>query len=179
MSKKIVALFTMYALCLGLFMSTAFLAGCTPSQVKQVEGDINVVLDQAASVLVVLDPNSPAVADIQKGIAALKTAEAAWIDGGAVQDVVNALNILEEAAALIPLTAPYAGLIGVLVAGIDIVLNYLAPGSVSALRKTVALNSYHGRAVIAHHRFRSRSYDFKQAWNQTAKDSGLQGALIK
>jgi hypothetical protein len=57
---------------------SGFAVGCTASTV---EDDINIVLQQVDNVLSFLAPNSSWTTDLQNAITALKTAEAAWING--------------------------------------------------------------------------------------------------
>src|ERR1700683_3502283 len=86
----------------ALFAATLPVTGCSSATVVN---EVNTILTEATNVLVVADPGAPWIASLQAGIASLKTAEASWQGGGAVQDVIDALNTIEAITAVIPLTA--------------------------------------------------------------------------
>lgn len=134
------------------------LAGC-PWSKTQIENEINTILDQAANVLVVVEPNAFWLAPFQKAIAALKVAEQQWTAGGTINIIIDALNAVEGVLAVIPTTAPYAALIAVLVGGIEAILNAL-PQRAAVMARVAAPNPYHGQVKIA-----PNAKAFKTAWN--------------
>lgn len=160
-------------LCLSMVVLP--IQGCTDSQVVS---EINTVLTEATNVLVVVSPNAPWVSQMQAAVTALKTAEASWQSGGAVQNVIDALNTLEAITAVIPLTATYSPLIDVLVAGIEAVLVAL-PTSTKVSVRAVTPNPHFGRVLIKHRFAHSQTKEFKDAWNAAAKaNPALAGATI-
>jgi hypothetical protein len=163
---------TSFAVASPLLLSVG---GCTTSTVVN---EINVVLTEAANILVVAEPNATWVPQLQAAIAALKTAEASWTAGGTVTEVINALNTIEAITAVIPLTSTYSPLIDVLVAGIEAILAAL-PAQPSAAVKAVQ-NPHIGRVKIRHSLFHSRVDEFKKAWNEAAESNPkLAGATLK
>lgn len=135
------------------------LDGCTGDSVINL---INVALQAAENVLAVVEPGAAWVSDFQAAIAALKTAEASWQAGGAVQIVINALNTLVAVTAVIPLTAAYSPLIDILVAGIEAVLAAL-PASTTT---TLSQNAHYGHTQLKKpHLLQSKVGAFKQQWN--------------
>jgi hypothetical protein len=153
--------------------------GCTSSSVIN---EINVILQEAASVLAVVEPNAPWVADFKNAIAALMVAEQQWDTGGTVQLVIDALNTVVAITAVIPLTAPYSPLIDILVAGIEAVLAALPQSSNNAgVRAMASGNPHVGRYQFQKHWYRSTptAGEFKSAWNASAKERNLPAAVLK
>ena len=158
----------------------ALLEGCNSGTVIN---DINVILQQAAAVLAVVEPNAPWVAEFKLAIAALMTAEQQWQTGGAVQIVIDALNAVVAVTAVIPLTAPYAPLIDILVAGIETVIAVLAPSPSPVVPANVKAtrqgNPHVGAYAIPHRAFHSQTSTFKWCWNGKAKELNLPQAVLK
>jgi hypothetical protein len=139
---------------------------CTPSQT---ENEINVIIQEATAIIAVAAPGD-LPANYQTYLSLLKTDEAAWVKGGAVQDVINVLNDLEGVAALISPLVPYASLIAILVAGIDAVLALLLPTTTAApaamsTHATAAPNPWKGRATV------TSAQDSKTQWNLIVKQN--------
>jgi len=157
----------------------ALLEGCTSSQVI---GEINTILQQAAAVLAVVEPNAPWVTAFKNAVAALMTAEQQWQTGSTVQLVIDALNTLVAITAVIPITAPYSPLIDILVAGIEAVLAALPPSSNSAgIKSTAGGNPHVGAYKFPQHWYRKtpNAAEFKSCWNQTVQAHGLNTAILK
>ena len=158
---------------LGTIPTPAFYVGASamaltltacPLTAAQIENEVTTITQEAASIIAVADPGVSWLADFTKASALLKTDEAAWIAGGAVQDVINVLNDIEGITALISPLVPYATLIGVLVAGIDGVLALLLPApdsgaTVATTVRVVAPNPFKGMAVV------KSASDSKSQWN--------------
>lgn len=158
-------------------VQTAILTGCSASQV---ENEINVVLQEATNVLAVAFPGAPWLSQLQAAITALKTAEATWQAGGAVQIVIDALNTIVAITAAIPLTEIVSPLIDILVAGIEAVLAALPAPATTLTMRAQAPNPHIGRVVIKHRWAHSRASDFKSAWNIVARSNpALAKAVIQ
>jgi len=161
---------------LGLTFIATMTVPTTGCSAASTENDINAILTAAQNVVQETDPNAPWLPQLTAAIAEVKTAEATWVAGGAKQDVINALNILAQVSALIPLTAAYSPLIDVLVAGIDVVLNLFGaapPATVGAVA-----NVHEGRVVIHHKLFGNRASEFVAQWNKTAEATGFTHATV-
>jgi hypothetical protein len=93
------------------------------------------------------------------------------------------LNAIVNITAVIPLTEPFAPLIAVLVAGIEIVINLLVPANPANTVVRVRLitpNPYIGRVKITHHIWHNQVGDFKANWNDAcAKNPALASAVLK
>ena len=158
------------ALMILLFPLTAGLTGCSPGQA---ENEVNTIILQLTNIMAVAEPGASWVKDAANALNILKVAEANWIKGAAVQDVINALNTAELVIAVIPVTAPYSGLADVLVAGIEAVLALLLPPPAGALtgvqqqaREAASLPV--GAASPNPHKWRasvSSAKDSKTQWN--------------
>ena len=155
--------------------ATLPLTGCTPSGV---EADVNAVLNGAQNIVAQVDPSAPWLPQFKSAVAEVKTAEATWVAGGAKQDVINALNILAQVTALIPLTAQYSSLVDVLVAGIDVVLTMFGAAPPTAAVGAV-VNPHEGRVKLKHRPFGNRAAEFKRQWNDTATKTGLHDAVVQ
>ena len=183
---KLLGLMMIAVLLSGTFAASVPLTGCTPAQI---ENEINTVLQETGAILAVAEPGAAWVAQLDKAAAALKAAEATWTAGGAVQDVINALNTIADITAVIPLTAAYSPLIDILVAGIDSVLELLVPKPVTTAQASGAsllsfaafaasaarpYNPHKGRAHVKNHK------DSKAQWNEyVAAHPELAAALLK
>lgn len=155
---------------------TAPLQGCSAAQTEQ---EINTVLTEATNIISVADPTAPWLPQLKSAVAALQTAETNWVGGGAVADVDAALNTIEAIVAVVPVTAVYAPLVDVLVAGIEAILAALPASTAVSVSLAKASNPHLGKVVIKHHLFHSRTKEFKDAWNAAAEKQGLKGALIQ
>lgn len=183
-TRTLAGLAAIALLCIAVMPVTIPLAGCTPAQA---ENEVNTIILQLTNIMAVAEPGAAWVKDAANALALLKTAEANWIKGGAVQDVINALNTAELVMAAIPVLAPYSPLADVLVAGIDAVLALLLPGPAGAPTAvqqqaaeaarlpvgTVSPNPHKWRAVV------TSAKDSKAQWNfLVAADPRLAAARI-
>lgn len=161
-------------------LAVAFMPALDGCSGNEVESLINTVADSALAVIAVASPGSPWITPLTNAVAALKAAEATWIGGGAVAVVEQALGTIETVLAAIPLTAVYAPLVAVLVAGIDAVLNALPVSvAVTQAKFKATTNPYHGRATLKkRHLFQTRVGAYKGQWNNEAKSLNLPGAVI-
>jgi hypothetical protein len=134
---------------------------------------LNTVLDAAAAVIRVAEPNAPWLPELTAAIAALKQAEASWQSGAPADVVIAALNTVEAVLAVIPMTAKYSALIDVLVAGIEAVLAALSPNQ-GATSPHLAMNPNVHRNRVAlkkPHIFQSEVGAFKQQWNEVVSSN--------
>jgi hypothetical protein len=161
---------------LFLTATTTPLQGCSAATTVN---EINTVLTEATNILTVADPTAPWAGQLKAAVAALKTAEAGWVGGGAVADVDAALNTIEAIVAVVPVTAAYAPLVDVLVAGVEAILAALPAPTAASVSLAKASNPHLGRVVIKHRLFHSRTKEFKDAWNAAVEKQGLKGALIQ
>lgn len=131
---------------------------------------INNILDAASKILNVVEPGATWVTAFTSAVQALKTVEATWENGGAVTIVDDALNTLLVIANAIPYTAPYADLIAVLVAGIEMVLAALPVSTTASLKSnaTVTQSPYFGKVHIHPGFLQTRAGAFKKSWNGVA-----------
>jgi len=150
--------------------------GCSGSQIIN---EINVVLNEAESVLAVADPGAPWVTPLDNAIKALQSAETAWQTGSAVAIVDDALNTLSAVLAVIPLTAVYSPLIDVLVAGIEAVLAALPISTSLKARVMVMQNPHANRYTLVRHWYRTPAGNLKANWNSVAKAHGLPQMVLK
>jgi hypothetical protein len=152
---------------LTLVTPSLLLEGCVSTGVVNL---INTVLDAAGNVLKVIEPNASWAQQFTAAVQALKTAEATWQNGGAVTIVDDALNTLLAIANVIPIDAPYAPLIAVLVAGIELVLGALPVNATTSLKSnaTITMSPYYGKVVIKSKFLETRAGAFKRVWDGVA-----------
>lgn len=144
------------------------LTGCTMT-LQQKEALVNAVVSAAGQIVAQAEPGATWVPAMESAITALKNSEAGWVDGGTAQNIIAALNTISAIAAVVPVTAPYAGLIAVLVAAVDAILAVLPASTNQALMAVTIPNgpyyNYHGRAKIAHPFYRGMNAgDIENAW---------------
>ena len=169
------------ALALATGATTVTIEGCA----FDIKAAINTVLNSALAILKVAEPNASWTASLASAIAALQQAETNWQAGGATTIVIDALNTVEAVVAVIPITAPYAPLIDILVAGIEAVMSafgltkQLSPMAMSK-RGVIVNSSHYGRATIstsfAHPTWQGA---YKHQWNAEAVALKLPQAQIK
>jgi hypothetical protein len=176
--------------------------GCSMST-QEIENLINIALVSAAAVVAVADSGASWLPEFQAAIKGLQTAEASWVGGGPVADVIQALNTLVVVTNDIPLGGNIGPLIDVLVAGLDAVLSALPIPTVSEMRKSIdepeiidasykmiSLSmkkvseakmkfNHHGRKHLRHYFLHSYVADYKAQWNGIVKaDPTLAKAAI-
>ena len=160
----------------ALALSSLTLTGCNT---QTIVNDVNAVLDAAVSVIAVADPTASWLSNLKDSVVALKTAEGTWQSGGAAIIVIDALDTVAAICSVIPITAPYAPLVAVLVAGIDSVISLFGPtlattpttsSNIHALLSAPD-NPYRStnRVTLDHSPFRSSTGNFRHTFNATAK----------
>jgi hypothetical protein len=163
--------------------ATISLAGCSAAQI---ENSVNTVLSSAEAIIKVADPAAPWLGSLASSIAALQQAEAQWKAGGPVAIIDSALNTVAAVLAVIPVTAVYAPLIGILVAGIEECLALIPQptqaaqaAALTAHAMVASANPYHGRVALNKpHVFQSATGAYKAQWNATATALNLAQAKI-
>jgi len=143
--------------------------GCT----FNITDAINTVLSSALAIIKVAEPGAAWVAPLASAIAALQQAETSWQSGGAATLVIDALNTIEAVLAVIPVTATYAPLISILVAGIEAVmaafgLTAQLSAAASAKRPTIINSPYYGKTTLTAPNFWHPSWTgaYRHQWNQ-------------
>lgn len=161
-------------LSLLLAAAPAILAtGCTES----IKDLLNTVIDATEGLLKVIEPNASWFATLQSALTALTAAETSWMNGGGVQIIETALNTVQQILATIPVTAAYAPLIAILVAGIEALLEKLYPGGKAPV--ALASSPYRGRVALKKpHILQSNASAFRSQWNAAAVANGLPAAKI-
>lgn len=159
----------------------ALMTGCSQTDVT---GLLNTVIASGEAVLAVAEPGAPWATSLRNALAALQTADTQWKAGSPVAIIIDALNTVQAVLAVIPVTAVYSPLIGVLVAGIEAVLAALpAPTSSSGLeaRRAALRSPYLGAVKLNGRSLAHPTYSgaYKAQWNAKAKALGLQAALLK
>jgi len=170
------------ALIMAAGAATVTLEGCT----VDIKSAIDTVLNSALAILKVAEPNAAWAGELANAIAKLQQAETTWAAGGAAAIVVDALNTVEAVIAVIPITAPYAPLVDILVAGIEAVMSAFGLVATAyagglAKRKTVVNSAHFGRAHLNGPSFTHPSWQgaYKAQWNAKAKELNLPAAEIK
>lgn len=151
-------------LLMGLIPTTT---GCAPTS-AQIQADANAVAAAVQSVASLVVKTNAQVADkLSMAASALVAAVANWNTTSLTNDINTAANVIEVTLAAIPITAPYAGLVGIAVAAIEVLLANLPHNTVQAMALPQGPNPYRGTKIP--HRFgRSIQGDLKAAWNAEA-----------
>lgn len=178
-SQKVMAL----AMIVLLFPAMIPMQGCsvTPAQIKADGQAIAQALDNVAAQISTANPDlGGKLTTAANSIAAIT---ANWQTGNALVEFNDAANAAEIVLAAIPITAPYASLVSIAVAAIDILVANVNPSAV-ALRaqagpEASALAEYRNRGeqLIHHRMLRSSEGDLKAAWNEAVKADNLQPTL--
>ena len=168
----LIAILLQGSLIAGGTVTMVTLTGC-PLTATQTKNEIDTILQEAGAILAVADPGLRWTGDLAKAAAILKADEAAWIKGGAVQDVINVLNDILSVTALISPLVPYASLIAVLVGGIEAALALLLPASPASGTSSAGAhitmqahsNPWSGRVTI------TSAKDSRAKWNAIVKEN--------
>jgi hypothetical protein len=168
------------ALAAGASLSALSVSGCSVSA-SDIENSINVAIQSAEAVLAVAEPGASWVSSFSNAVTALEQAETQWKGGGAVAILESALNTLAAVSAVIPFSAPYAPLVGILVAGIDAVLSSLpVTASVGATVAAPVTTPYRGKVKLKGRSLLHPTHigAYKAQWNAVAKANPLLTAAI-
>jgi hypothetical protein len=163
------------ALALLTMAATFPLTACAFS----VTGMLSTIISALTGVLNYVAADATWLPAVQQVLAKLQTELAAWQSGtGVIATLEQVLNDALPILALIPLTAVYAPLIGLVVAGIESIINHF--GTASAKRAMYAANNpYQGMVKLKEPHFgQSWQGAFKSQFDDTAKGLGLTKAVI-
>ena len=154
---------------------SVLITGCAFS----VTGMLSTIISALTGVLNYVAANSSWLPQVQQVLAKLQAELAAWQAGkGVVATLEQVLNDALPILALIPLTAAYAPLIGLIVAGVESIINYF--GTASAKQAMYAQNNpYQGMVKLnTPHFAQTWQGAFKSQFDETAKGLGLTKAVI-
>lgn len=158
------------------------MSGCTVSS-GQIAADGQAVAQASLSIAAQIAPTNPTLAaQITTAANALAAITSNWQTGSKLQVFNDATNALEVVLAAIPLTAPFAPLVSIAVAAIDVLIANASQGSAgpTPVRASAspALLAYRATAPhIKHRLLRSPEGDFKAAWNEAVKSNALQPSM--
>lgn len=140
---------------------------------------LSTIVAQIQAIIKVAAPNVPWLSALQSALTNLQAGIANWDATNIVTDVTSALNTVLAVLSVIPLTEQFSGLIAVLVAGLETVLNVLVPPSMTAQVVNHLSNPYHGRVTLNKpHIFQTQLGAYKSQWNTEAVKAGLPQARI-
>ena len=159
------------------------LEGCSTESITNA---INVVLSSALAIIKVAEPGASWLGSLASGIAALQQAEAQWQAGGPVALIDDALNTISAVLAVIPVTAVYAPLVAILVAGIEACLALIPqPAPTTTVTPAIqarakrAQSPYFGMASLNRpNRFETPQGAYKRQFNAEATALNLRAATI-
>lgn len=152
------------------------MTGCTISA-SQVKADGQAIAQACNSIAAQIAPVNPTLAArLTAASTALLAVTDNWTTGSAVADFNNAANAVEAILAAIPVTAPYATLVAIAVAAVDVLIANLNPNTVNV---RLDGNPYIGKAHIKHRLGRSPEGDLKAAWNDEVISKKLTVPLLK
>lgn len=182
--KKILALVLIGLLGLGTLPVAGSLTGCTSSQLEASAQTLASALTSLASVIQSTDPTT--AANLTTAASAVSAAAKAGTSGTTLEQALNAAaSGAEVVLAAIPVTAPYAALIAIAVTATEAILASTQASATATTQITpakaanLAALSKLGRSYVQHRFLRSKSGDFKAAWNRQAVKLGYSGAVIK
>lgn len=159
-----------HAAAMLMLMASMFsVTGCTPSKAGLIA--LTNTLSNAAEQVATLEGNTALAATLKTDTAAAVAAINGWTNGTPAQNVIQALNILEDDLNLIPAASPYSSLIDIAIGAVEGILALL-PSS------TTASHAVH-RSVILTQPAPKTSAEFKKQWNQAAVSRGLNAAILK
>lgn len=183
MSQKNLGCFALMAL---LLVGTMPMQGCTVTSAQiQADGQaIAQALDNVANQLEAANPDL--AAKLHTSASSISAITANWQTGNALVEFNNVANAAEIVLSEIPITAPYAALVSIAVAAIDILVANVNPNTPLASSRAAARGPsgaalaeyrYRGEQMIHHRMLRSKEGDLKAAWNDTVKTQNLDPSL--
>lgn len=163
-----------------LFALTASTVGCTPAEQQQTIVQITSALGTAVSTLLTIEGNTSGAAQLRTDMAAALTAETNWTSGTPAQDVVEALNVVQDDLNLLPVSTQDQAFIDLGIGLVDQILALL-PAPTSAPSAAVVATPAVFRVSMARprktveHRHPGlakpilSAKDFKKRWNALIK----------
>lgn len=145
------------------------LEGCPSS--ATVINDLELLVQEGVNLLVVIDPGVPYLSTIQAAVAKFKLAVAAFKTGGPVANVISTINVVIAVMEGIPVTAAWAELAAIIVAGATTVLGLMGVPVVAAQSKmrVAGVVGLGGRTVKS-------AADSVAQWNEVCKSNPALGA---
>lgn len=154
----------------GLMFTTT---GCTS---QQTIASLIATVGTATASLETLEGNATLAAKIKTDTAAATLAVTNWKSGSPVQDVVEALNLVQDDLNLLPLAGPDVALVDLAIGTVQEILNLLpsAPVTVSTSLKASPRRQVHLTKTP------KKAEDFKKQWNAIASTNPtLSSAVLK
>jgi hypothetical protein len=112
-----------------------------------IQADGKAVGTAVLSIATALQSTNPTLAaQLTKDAQAIEAATANWTEGSTTAVINDAAQVIEQAMALIPLTAPYAPFVAIAVSALDILIANLSTQPTQTPVTPVA----NARAVVAH-----------------------------
>jgi hypothetical protein len=147
------------------------LTGCTPNEQKTI-ATLTGTLTQAVTNVAQLEGNAALAAQLQRDGSAAQAAIAGWQNGSAVDDVIEALGILQDDLNLIPYANQYAPLIDLGIGTIQTLLSLIPASSVTPSVQA-KLTAHRSRTVFLGHPAPKTNAEFVKEWNASATSHGL------
>jgi hypothetical protein len=136
-----------------------------------ISGLVNAVISSAEAILTIAEPGASWIPTLTAAVTMLKDAETKWKSGGAVTILLDAINVVQTVLGYIPVTAPYAALISIAIAGVEAVIAAL-PTSLK-MRVTLESNPYVGKVQLRKpHILQTQVGAYKAQFNDVAKGLG-------
>jgi hypothetical protein len=153
----------------------------------QIQADGAAVGQALENLAAAIQATDPAIAaDLKAAGVALIAATANWTEGSATAILEDAEQAVIVALNVIPLTSPFAPLVAIAFAAVNILIantqtqaqqtGNMVTDAHMLLEKAKTLNTtsqWFGKAVIKHHPFNPPRKDFESAFNAAAKPLGV------
>lgn len=176
--------FGWFVLVFVILPTSALMSACSGESVQTA---LNTILSSIIAILGVADKTASWYQALVNAFAALKGAETGWQAGGPVVLIDDALNTVSAVLGEIPVTAIYAPLIAILVAGIEACLALIpqptpaaAAKSFNAHAQRAANNHFYGKVALDKPSLLHPTHEgaYRHQWDSTAKAIGLPQAKI-
>ncbi len=162
---------------LAVSLIASLLTGCVA---QQTIAALTQELGTASQSIATLEGNTALAAQLQADTTAAVAAIDGWKQGTPAQDVIQALNIVENDLNLIPAASPYAPLIDIAIGTVEGILALLPAPAPSTATAAVAHASVEHRQVTLAQAAPKNAKQFKTQWNGVvATHPGLAAAALK
>ena len=169
--KRIIAVLTASSLWVNV-LTMASLAPATLTMTACTLSDAQIAADGAAvaqaCLSIAADPAIPAgiAQKLTTAAQALAAATANWQTGNPTAIIASLAAGVEVILAAIPVTAPFAMLVPIAVAAIEILISNIHTANPQLMAARAPIPDVYAHAVIHHRLGRSPEGDFKAAWNE-------------
>jgi hypothetical protein len=162
------------ALCISLIsLSTA---GCTSTTTI---ADLIAVVGTSVASLEALEGNTAIVSQIQTDTATATKQVLAWKSGAPTQDVIAALNLVEDDLNVLPVSSQDQALVDLAIGTVDQILTLIPATPASPIPGATVANIVH-RPIVLTAKAPADAKSYKKTWNQlAAKNSNTLSAQIK